>query len=123
AADINRDGHLDIVSTGGVALGNGDGTFQTGIGFPAGGGGQAVRVADFNNDGKVDALTSDYGQDRVNLMLGRGDGTFDRPLRYQALWANDPVIGDFNRDGWIDVAASYGVADGVTVLLNRGCRP
>lgn len=106
AADFNKDGKIDLVAvsqnipngTGGnggvqVLLGNGDGTFKTGVNYPtvpvpyAGNSspGNPV-VGDLNNDGNVDImmvsqpLASDSnGQGHLvgpPILLGNGDGTF-----------------------------------------------
>jgi len=61
-ADFNHDDKIDLVFSpnGGlyasVALGNGDGTFQTPVEYPTGGFGYSdtVAVADFNGDGNPD---------------------------------------------------------------------
>src|ERR1700687_2007204 len=57
-ADFNGDGKLDIVCLNGVLLGNGDGTFQSPIAFPAGvvTSDSTFFVADVNNDGKPDVV-------------------------------------------------------------------
>jgi len=70
--DMNGDGKLDIVVANectdgrpincaigqiGVLLGNGDGTFQTAMSFPAGDAGTvSLAVADVNHDGKLDII-------------------------------------------------------------------
>jgi len=54
-ADVNDDGHLDVVSdSGGFARGRGDGTFDAPDRFDYEGVG--VHVADFNNDGLPDVI-------------------------------------------------------------------
>lgn len=65
-ADVNDDGHLDMVaandyeSTIGIALGNGDGTFDSpfvlasGYPFP-------LAVSDLDGDGEPDILSANYG--------------------------------------------------------------
>jgi len=58
--DINNDGKLDVVAVAGynglldVALGNGNGTFQTNKNFNAILGRVSIGVADLNGDGKLD---------------------------------------------------------------------
>lgn len=61
--DLNGDGKLDLATTTvaingtqtlNIFLGNGDGTFQTPITFPAGVGAGDMGIADFNNDGRLD---------------------------------------------------------------------
>jgi hypothetical protein len=52
-ADINGDGKLDLVSSGGVYLGNGNGTFQNQLVIPNC---CSPWVADFNGDGRLDLV-------------------------------------------------------------------
>src|SRR6202040_916186 len=59
--DLNGDGRLDVVAVnenGGtlsVLLGNGDGTLQAALTYPAGTIPYFVALGDFNHDGKLDA--------------------------------------------------------------------
>ncbi len=50
--DFNGDRKLDLATNGSVLLGNGDGTFQAPLAFPAGAYG-SLAVGDFNGDGKL----------------------------------------------------------------------
>jgi hypothetical protein len=111
-----------------VLPGNGDGTFGTAVttysynstsappnlvSLP-----QVVAVADFNNDGKEDLLTSgsngvyntngDLGSN-VQLYPGNGDGTFAAPkTAFTATSISGTAVpcavADFNKDGKLDLA-------------------
>lgn len=127
AADLNGDGKLDLVTASWndqsvwVLLGNGDGTFQTAIGYHVGSGvPYDVAVADFNSDGRNDLAVVDYNN-VVWILLGNGDGTFQLPIAYPALGCPKSVaIGDFNGDGNADVVAADPCSFGVSVLLGNG---
>lgn len=111
--DVNGDGKPDIVAAGGqaisVMLGNGDGTFRSPKLF----GGQSsepedafnsLALADFNRDGRLDAVVSnDVG---IQIFFGRGDGTFSSPKIFGGGLSNAHSVeaGDFNGDGNADVA-------------------
>jgi len=129
-ADVNFDGNLDIIVTNecleptfcsGVAvlLGNGDGTFQSAIGYDSGGletGGLAV--GDVNLDGFPDLVLVSNCQKQTcaggtsTLLLNNGDGTFASPLQISD--GTGPIaIGDMNGDGIPDLVTAAGIMLGV----------
>jgi regulation of enolase protein 1 (concanavalin A-like superfamily) len=73
----------------------------------------AIRIADFNEDGKPDLIGSTAAMD-LQIAIGRGDGTFDSP-RSLGVNALPYAIGDFNADGHLDV-----VTTAVAILPGRG---
>ncbi len=90
-ADVNGDGHLDLVvaywneGSVGVLLGKGDGTFQPVVKYNSGGtGAPSVAVADVNGDGKPDivVLNAWNQEGTVGVLLGNGDGTFQPTVFY-----------------------------------------
>jgi hypothetical protein len=103
--DLTGNGIADIVAFGDdgvwVALGRGDGTFETprfvleDFGYIAGGW-RVERhprfLADLTGNGRADIMG--FGNDGVYVALGRGDGTFE--------YAAQPVIADFGylAGGW-----------------------
>jgi FG-GAP-like repeat len=137
-ADINQDGHTDIVGMRGevtVLLGNGTGGFGAPINSPATGfdgvQSQQFILGDFNGDGKLDVVV--FGTDHVTgapafgVMLGNGNGTFQPPIETTSSFAipiqTGPsvatvVSGDFNGDGKLDLA--YFGGPGVVVMLGKG---
>jgi uncharacterized protein (TIGR03437 family) len=102
-ADFNGDGIADFATPGGVALGDGNGTFQAFIPtapfFPA-----VVAAGDFNGDGKTDLATPSLG-----ILPGNGDGTFQTPIGYPAGSGTVVAVADFDGDGNADLATSGGV--------------
>jgi len=118
--DFNGDGKEDIAASGGayvyVALGNGDGTFQTPGVFP--GLSDALAAGDFNRDGKPDIAAN--GVDTVDILLGNGDGTFQPQMQFivGCNSQNRVVVADFNGDGKPDVATTDDCTNSVTILTN-----
>jgi hypothetical protein len=123
-ADVNGDGHLDLVvaywneGSVGVLLGKGDGTFQPVVKYNSGGtGAPSVAVADLNGDGKPDIVVLNaWGQEgTVGVLLGNGDGTFQPPVTYDTGQYSIPeslAVGDLNGDGHPDIAvANFGHSD------------
>jgi hypothetical protein len=142
AADLNRDGNVDLVaytnappgSISGangilVLLGNGNGTFtalpQTSLlsmGTP-------VSLVDLNGDGKLDLVetltTHSPSLTSVQVALGNGDGTFANPisvLQQGGVQCGCAVfVADFNHDNRPDLAVAY--PEGLTTVLNTSGPP
>ncbi|MGA7648369.1 MAG: Ig-like domain repeat protein [Terriglobales bacterium] len=147
-ADVNGDGKPDMVvanwcaSNGnctngsiGVLLGNGDGTFQTAVGYDSGGiYVRSVAVADVNGDGKPDVVVanqcanSNCTNGSIGVLLGNGDGTFQTAVSYgsDGIYADSVAVADVNGDGKPDLlvaneCTSSNCTNGsVSVLLGNG---
>lgn len=134
AADFDRDGKLDIVTSNSnsgsvsVLLGDGAGGFVIAggpVNVPGGAG--ALAAGDFNRDGNQDIVITSDGT--VALLVGDGlGGLQDTGLRLPVFWlGGDPqnlistiAAADFNRDGNLDVASASAVSGGMTVYLGDG---
>jgi hypothetical protein len=121
-ADMNRDGHLDLVfnddsPAAGVLLGRGDGTFAEPaqrVSLTTGG---SMAVADFDRDGDLDAAV--VGGE-VNLVRGDGAGclTFslaDRTVLPFGLQAQLRAE-DLDRDGFVDLVFAVNGSPDVAAL-------
>jgi len=105
-----------------ILLGNGDGTFQPGVGYAADAGADSIAVADFNGDGKLDLVTSNTQGNDVSVLLGNGDGTFKPAVNYAVAAApGSLVVADFNGDRHPDIAVGNdSTTGGVQVFLGKG---
>jgi hypothetical protein len=84
----------------------------------------SVTVGDFNNDGNLDLVTSDFGS-FVSVMLGNGDGTFSNATDFPTddrvfSFAQSIGAGDFNGDGNLDLVVGNTQYASVSVLLGNG---
>jgi hypothetical protein len=79
-----------------------------------------VVATDVNGDHRIDLAVASPSGGGVNVLLGRGDGTFQEADRVAADGGAVLVAGDFNADGSADLAiADQSTAD-VGVLLGGG---
>ncbi len=127
--DLNNDGATDLVTTDrdglDVALSKKDGTFAapTAVAETVGNG-NGMTSGDFNGDGYQDVLVSSFGSgsvdDSVDLLLGKGDGTFHLPTNTPVGSSNlySLLTADFNGDGKLDFY--YNGQDASGIVLNSG---
>ena len=144
-ADVNRDGTPDLVvlnactflayaecggtppnGSVGVFLGNGNGTFRSLLPTHNSGGHlpTSMAVADLNGDGNPDVVVVNYFSNTVSVLLGRGDGTFNKTVvTYSASYADSVAIADVDGDGKLDVVVANASVSGegaAGVLLGNG---
>jgi len=134
--DFDGDGNLDLAVTCQkmitILLGKGDGTFTTEDISTGDNGGWGIAVGDFNLDGVPDlAIGIGVGgteePDSVELMLGKGDGTFAVATNWQLaspsrILSSSISATDLNGDGVPDLATVdvyTGPSPGVAVLLTQ----
>ena len=133
AADFNSDGNVDLavanhgIKTVTVLLGNGRGQFALAPGSPFGVESNphphGIAVGDFDGDKKMDIAIDSWAENKVLVLSGKGDGTFQTPgvkldvgkMPYQRLRS-----ADLNEDGNTDIITSNFESSSVSVLLGDG---
>ena len=126
--DINGDGVLDIVGIGNAHsrlyayMGNGDGTFGSGITIATTGGGNfVVKTGDFNGDGVTDIATADSSDDVVSVYINNGNGTFKPRVSYASGDYNTSVlVTDIDGDGKTDLISNNEGSNTLTFLKGNG---
>jgi hypothetical protein len=122
--DFNNDGTPDlaVVNSGDnniyILLGNGDGAFTDGtpVSTITPSSQTNFVTGDFNGDGNADLAIASGSQ--LEILLGKGDGTFI-PLATQSVPSpSQMVVSDFNKDGKADLAMVNG--NGPSVFLGNG---
>jgi hypothetical protein len=136
-ADIDRDGHLDLVTqhllSSSVALlsGDGKGHFASFDGAPMRLGYQPgnITLGDVNHDGILDlGVTSrDGGSEYVHVLLGDGRGAF-RPVSGSPFTVSASAktykpslhFVDVNEDGNVDIVTANGRRNTIEILFGDG---
>jgi hypothetical protein len=126
-ADLDNDGWPDIYvandSTAATYYQNQkNGTFkdvavEAGIAYSPDGkpqAGMGVAVGDFNRDGLLDIVKTNFAGDTDSLYQNLGDGTFEDHTYLSGLGVNTRYLGwgvgfvDLDNDGWLDILISNG---------------
>jgi hypothetical protein len=126
-ADLDNDGWPDIYvandSTAATLYRNQkDGTFvdvaiESGAAFSPDGkpqAGMGVAVGDYNRDGNLDIVKTNFAGDTDSLYKNLGDGTFEDHTYLSGLGVNTRLLGwgvgffDMDNDGWLDILVANG---------------
>ncbi len=126
-SDLDNDGWPDIYvandSTAATYYQNQkDGTFkdlaiESGIAYSPDGkpqAGMGVAVGDYNRDGMLDIVKTNFAGDTDSLYQNLGDGTFEDHTYLSGLGINTRYLGwgvgfvDLDNDGWLDIVISNG---------------
>ena len=145
-ADVNGDGHLDLITsseiseepnyeytsgnTMNVAFGDGKGNFSPVRVYPGPSEALSLAVGDFEGNGKPDVVTADIDTDTTTIFRNDGAGGFGFPQGIdagiaasgvQVVATGQPMFADVNGDGKPDLVLIGGSTDYVTTTyLNDG---
>jgi len=134
--DVNSDGYDDLLTINwgtldesvlprlSVFLSKGNGTFESTVDYCLGNSSTTPRqftVEDLDGDGNLDVavtVSKNNSDDKIMVLLGNEDGTFQNPLEYAVGDSpTDIVAADFNRDGVLDLAVGQYQTNTLAVLL------
>jgi hypothetical protein len=99
-----------------------DGTFkdeaiEAGVAYSPDGkpqAGMGVSVGDYNRDGLLDLVKTNFAGDTDSLYMNLGDGSFDDRTYQAGLGVNTRLLGwgvsfiDIDNDGWLDILVANG---------------
>ncbi len=124
AADFDEDDDADLLIGDGfdsakvLLLNDGNGSFDMGLPFVAGGTSISIAAGDVDGDGDADAVSVFSG---IWLHVNNGDGTFAPAISLDPGEASSVAAGDLNGDEHLDFAASRsGVESGLAVVFLNG---
>ncbi len=127
-ADLNADGHPDLISATQVFFGTA-GDYQPPLNltnrpsvcaFPYGPATGSVTVADVNGDAKADILTADCANGTITAFLNQGNGSFAAGISTRAGYLPSCVtIADVNGDGKTDAIVADFYSMDILVLLGN----
>ncbi len=126
-ADLDNDGWPDIYvandSTAATLYQNQkNGTFkdialEAGVAYSPDGkpqAGMGVSIGDYNHDGLLDIVKTNFAGDTDSLYMNMGDGSFEDRTYLSGLGINTRYLGwgvgffDMDNDGWLDILVSNG---------------
>jgi len=124
AADLNQDGHMDLVATAAVAgqidvqFGFGGTTFSGVSSYTAGG--AALALGDVNGDTFPDVVTGGPGAN-ITVLINNGSGGFSAPTSWPtANLPTDIMLKDMNGDTKLDVVVAASPDNVIQVHLQTG---
>jgi hypothetical protein len=128
-ADFNGDGRPDLACPNHetahvtVLLGDGRGRFAPAQGSPVPVQSRphphGLAAGDLDGDGWLDLVTESRDADAIEVLFGKGDGTFSAPGQLQGV-ARGPYhrlrTADVDRDGHVDVVVPSHASDAITII-------
>jgi enediyne biosynthesis protein E4 len=94
-----------------------DGAIEAGVAYSPDGkpqAGMGVSVGDYNRDGLLDIVKTNFAGDTDSLYMNLGDGSFDDRTYQAGLGMNTRLLGwgvsfiDIDNDGWLDILVANG---------------
>ncbi|MDO7876666.1 FG-GAP-like repeat-containing protein [Hymenobacter sp. ASUV-10] len=129
-ADVDNDGDLDLLTTGGLFgavtyRNDGTGRFSFYINSVVGSAPGGLAVGDFNQDGYLDIVAGDADNAAISICLNDGTGRFGvlglgGQILPVGLRPVSVTVGDVDADGDLDVVTANRDGNSASVRLNNG---
>ncbi len=133
AGDFNNDGKIDFPVVSGsspnyqlkIYYNQGNGAFALGSQAINLGASYPAFAREFNNDGKIDLLVTNY-PNAISIIRNLGDGNFSKtdyplpPITTSGLSYGVPQTGDYNGDGFLDFMTFSEAQPFYSIYTNNG---
>ena len=130
-ADLNNDQRLDMIAANqlshdlSILLQYNRGALKNEETYASGGGSRLrfITVGDVNADTHQDIIVANYGTNDVNVLLGRGDGSFKTQPMFNTGVDSHPsfvLLIDFNNDSKWDLVSNNAKTRTLDILLGNG---
>ena len=132
AADFNNDSRMDVallaiseIAYVIIVFGQGDGTFvnqtfhSTGLILTF----SSMAVGDFNNDHQLDIVITNDVDNKIEILLGHGNGSFAVPMTYSTGEDSEPqsvTVGDCNNDNLLDIVITFHGLPSIGIFFGYG---
>lgn len=128
AADVNGDGHADLITSNvyglsiSILINQGDGTFLPAVdhGGDLGCNPHGLAMGDMDGDGDIDAVTATPCSFSITIFTNDGAGAFTHFEIPTDTAPRTLDLGDLDSDGDLDVAIVNEWPESVTILVNDG---
>jgi hypothetical protein len=123
--DLNKDGHLDMVTanwegnTVSVFISNPDGTFPPAKNYEVGTNPSSIAIADIDGNGTLDIVTANSGADSVSALLRKNDGAFSVIHYSVGKYPWSIAIADIDGNGSLDIVTANTHGNTVSVLYRN----
>ena len=132
--DFDNDNQLDIVVTNyrmgniGIFLGHGNGRFapQTTYSIGSKSRPQCIAVGHFDKNHHLDIVILDSENDKIHILPGFGNGSFDTITTYDSIIGSSPIavaVADFDNDYQSDIAVVNNGTNNLLILSGYSIEP
>ena len=123
--DVNGDGNADIIEVyyakNAISVQSKYGITLTRFDYPAGSSPGSITSTDVNGDNKADLIVANINNNKLSVLINKGNGTFKAKVDYATgLSPHAVTAADINGDGYADLITANSASNTLSVLTNNG---